>query len=226
MEGSKTFKLLDTADNRRLYEGHMREAQLEARHVATPTHPATFQYSFRKRRLLESTSMVHTPVFNSQRPNVKDFPRSKDLPFMECSKSWVYVLCVVYFIICSLLFVYLQKWIQVTCCSFHRTGGMKWFQHQVQSKISIWKEHWRIATFTLMSRSITGLTRYSSKNTRVLCAESIRTKNTATHSWILLPERQPPIIELHFHSTLKLEYISDIFHVTKVTNMNNRVTIK
>jgi hypothetical protein len=36
----------------------------------------------------------------------------------------------------------------------------------------------------------------------VLCAESIRTKNTATHSWILLPERQPPIIELHFHSTL------------------------
>ena len=50
-EGAKTFRLIDPLDNRRMYEGHMREAQLEL-----------IDGRLERSVLLEATSMVHTPV--------------------------------------------------------------------------------------------------------------------------------------------------------------------
>ncbi|CAE7581388.1 unnamed protein product [Symbiodinium microadriaticum] len=93
VEGAKRFRLVDPSDNTRMYEGHMREAELEAvrlqaqkqsegsgecnksvsTHDNSMIHNTTrkvcrnhgrspWEYRFRKRKLSESTSMVHSPV--------------------------------------------------------------------------------------------------------------------------------------------------------------------
>ena len=58
LEGSKTFYLVDPSDNVGMLEGHMREAQLVLDSDASqPDCPA-----IKRGPLLESTSMVHSPV--------------------------------------------------------------------------------------------------------------------------------------------------------------------
>jgi len=76
LEGQKSFTIIDASQNERLREGHMREAQLEVSYArGTETkHDAPLiedldssiyipsTNDFRKSKLLESTSMVHSPV--------------------------------------------------------------------------------------------------------------------------------------------------------------------
>ena len=77
----------------------MREAQLEAHKQSPPADTdnapaasaasaasAATMYSFRKRRLLESTSMVHTPIADVEKPDLTSFPKAKDIPYVDCSK--------------------------------------------------------------------------------------------------------------------------------------------
>lgn len=46
-----------------MYEGHMREGILEAeKEILLPNETPTGKYKFKKRKLLESTSMVHSPL--------------------------------------------------------------------------------------------------------------------------------------------------------------------
>ena len=74
LEGSKTFFLTDTTHNRELREGHMREAQLRIK----GTESRRF-CQFEKDTLLESTSIVHTPILMDGTSTVKD------VPIMNCT---------------------------------------------------------------------------------------------------------------------------------------------
>lgn len=73
LEGSKTFLLADTFNNHKFHEGHMREAQL------TVTSEASHRFChFKKDVLLESTSIVHTPLL------LGDVMASDNVPTMSC----------------------------------------------------------------------------------------------------------------------------------------------
>lgn len=89
LEGEKIFRLVDTSDNRRLYEGHMREAQLEARRSILSKRKDGDAYEFRKSRLLESTSMVHSPIKDLLKPDMKSYPRAENISFVDCSECLV-----------------------------------------------------------------------------------------------------------------------------------------
>lgn len=125
MEGSKRFRLVDPSDNTRMYEGHMREAELEAfpvnthqskktkfgsaakesfwteHHVESLEGAQRMQYHFLKRKLTESTSMVHSPVDinelhwdslkkaqsptrGSEKKHNDNYPKSKGVLTMDC----------------------------------------------------------------------------------------------------------------------------------------------
>ncbi|CAM9422558.1 unnamed protein product [Ectocarpus fasciculatus] len=82
VQGKKRFRLSDPERNERFYEGHMREAILEATAAACdPLRP--HRYIFRKQRLLESTSMVHSPVDISL-PLHKHYPLANSVQYMDC----------------------------------------------------------------------------------------------------------------------------------------------
>ena len=57
----------------------MREAQLEAQKFGD-------DYVFKKRRLLESTSMVHTPLRDVKKPDLSSFPEATGIYTMDCSE--------------------------------------------------------------------------------------------------------------------------------------------
>ena len=71
-----------------MYEGHMREGILEAKkEILSNQNIETGRYIFRKRKLLESTSMVHSPLditLLSNEKQLKRYPNSKDLRIMKC----------------------------------------------------------------------------------------------------------------------------------------------
>jgi jumonji domain-containing protein 7 len=100
VQGSKRFRLLDPERNERLREGHMREAQLEAAELradspARPPGPgpgpglspalsladSARRFAFRRSTLLESTSMVHSPVDIS---DISSSDGGGSLPYMDC----------------------------------------------------------------------------------------------------------------------------------------------
>jgi hypothetical protein len=110
LSGSKKFLLIDPSQNERLYEGHMREAEIEcdvdylnplnASSATTATTATTRTsvidalaagpprasdtvtdvrvHSFRKYKLSESTSMVHSPV-EMHEPDLKRYPLARGL---------------------------------------------------------------------------------------------------------------------------------------------------
>jgi jumonji domain-containing protein 7 len=108
-EGSKSFRIIDPSENERFYEGHMREAQLETipnneafsfsdYSFRTPMNKSDLfseknvshlrKYSFIKRKLMESTSMVHSPV-DIDNIDLNRYPLSKSIPdsVMKCDVS-------------------------------------------------------------------------------------------------------------------------------------------
>lgn len=74
VSGVKEFLLYDPRDNSRLYEGHLREAKLKY-DVDTDT--------FLRQDLLESTSMVNSPV-DPLHPNLDKYPEFQHAPSMRC----------------------------------------------------------------------------------------------------------------------------------------------
>ncbi|KAG9398658.1 hypothetical protein AC1031_014440 [Aphanomyces cochlioides] len=70
--GRKEFILYDPSDNTRIYEGHIREAQYDLE-----------GNQFIRRRLMESTSMVNSPV-DIQAPDLEMYPRFAEANAMRC----------------------------------------------------------------------------------------------------------------------------------------------
>ena len=104
VEGTKTFRLSDPENNARFYEGHMREAQLEVEIIRHNTGDicvsggkdkyedcsslggeigSTTTFVFRKTKLLEATSMVHSPI-DVNNINIERFPISESIRYMDC----------------------------------------------------------------------------------------------------------------------------------------------
>jgi peptidyl-lysine (3S)-dioxygenase / protease len=97
VEGSKIFRVADPSNNARMYEGYMREAILEAIPEVFG-NGTTGRYRFLKRHLLESTSLVHSPidinlflddphdetVARRREEQLKKYPASKDIWTMDC----------------------------------------------------------------------------------------------------------------------------------------------
>ncbi|KDO23104.1 hypothetical protein SPRG_11948 [Saprolegnia parasitica CBS 223.65] len=72
--GSKEFVLIDPSDNRRLYEGHIREAQYDIDDDGV----------FHRTRLLQSTSMVNSPVDMNNPSDMRKYPRFQDTTPLRC----------------------------------------------------------------------------------------------------------------------------------------------
>lgn len=80
IEGKKTFYVMDPTQNERLYEGHIREAEIEYKKDKNDK-----KYKFYREKLTKTTSMVHSPLYMNN-INITRYPLSKDLPkFMDCS---------------------------------------------------------------------------------------------------------------------------------------------
>ncbi|GFS22443.1 JmjC domain-containing protein 7 [Elysia marginata] len=75
ISGEKHVTLFNPHNNERLYEGHMQETQFSYNKSTR---------SFHRNRLLDSTSMVMSPV-DLKRPNLKRFPLFADARPMKCS---------------------------------------------------------------------------------------------------------------------------------------------
>ncbi len=85
ISGSKTFILSDPENNTNFYEGHMREAQLEVvTDVEGDVLSEDHMYAFQKHKLLESTSMVHSPI-DIINPNLKRYPNAQAIKHMNCT---------------------------------------------------------------------------------------------------------------------------------------------
>lgn len=96
VEGSKIFRVVDPSNNARMYEGYMREAILETipEIVGNGT---TGRYRFLKRRLLESISLVHSPIdinllsgyldtklIHKKQEQLTKYPTSRGILTMDC----------------------------------------------------------------------------------------------------------------------------------------------
>jgi jumonji domain-containing protein 7 len=80
IEGKKTFHVMDPTQNERLYEGHIREAEIEYKKDKN-----TKKYKFYREKLSKTTSMVHSPLYMNNL-NKTRYSLSKDLPtFMDCT---------------------------------------------------------------------------------------------------------------------------------------------
>ncbi|KAF0695799.1 Aste57867_13396 [Aphanomyces stellatus] len=75
--GAKTFVLMDPSDNTRLYEGHIREAQYDV-------DGEMGHETFHRRKLMESTSMVNSPV-DVAAPDLERYPRFAHAQTMTCT---------------------------------------------------------------------------------------------------------------------------------------------
>ncbi|ETV98632.1 hypothetical protein H310_08749 [Aphanomyces invadans] len=74
--GEKEFVLFDPSDNRRLYEGHMREAQFERDdYDSTVIH---------RRKLMESTSMVNSPIDIDDPLDIDRYPLFASATALRC----------------------------------------------------------------------------------------------------------------------------------------------
>ncbi|RHY26084.1 hypothetical protein DYB32_007880 [Aphanomyces invadans] len=74
--GEKEFVLFDPSDNRRLYEGHMREAQFERDdYDSTVIH---------RRKLMESTSMVNSPINIDDPLDIDRYPLFASATALRC----------------------------------------------------------------------------------------------------------------------------------------------
>eukprot|EP01042_Synura_sphagnicola_P000070 gene70-70_t len=87
LEGSKTFHLMDPQHNERMYEGHIREAQVGVskgwrQGGVGMSCPRPF-----RSHLVESTSMVHSPLrLQHWREDVQKYPLAADLsPPLACT---------------------------------------------------------------------------------------------------------------------------------------------
>eukprot|EP01041_Mallomonas_annulata_P007663 gene7664-15684_t len=83
LEGSKTFTLTDPQNNERLYEGHMREAQIELNN--DDNNGSGMCPKLQSTRLRDSTSMVHSPVRLHVSSDLKDFPLAAAVETMTCT---------------------------------------------------------------------------------------------------------------------------------------------
>ncbi|RHY18066.1 hypothetical protein DYB25_004287 [Aphanomyces astaci] len=76
VSGQKQFVLYDPSDNTRLYEGHIREAQYEMDASGD---------GFYRRKLMESTSMVNSPVDINDPADVMRYPRFAQANALRCT---------------------------------------------------------------------------------------------------------------------------------------------
>jgi jumonji domain-containing protein 7 len=88
MEGSKTFRVVDPGRNERFYEGHMRESMLEMVSLNEESSDSVYsnpllKLKFRKQMLLESTSMVHSPI-DILNADVVKYPLAQNISYVDC----------------------------------------------------------------------------------------------------------------------------------------------
>merc|ERR1712146_448176 len=67
--------------------GHMREALLQS--SVSRKHPHQYKNSllnidFRRNKLLEATSMVHSPILDVSQPDTLNYPHSENINYMDC----------------------------------------------------------------------------------------------------------------------------------------------